>query len=273
MDKLTKDILGLPPKNSIVELDNFYFEIQEAVGGAGSSKRLAYSVLAQAILDVQREHGDLAGLDDDDHPQYLNEQRADARYVPLSHLSDENPHPQYQTEVEVDAQVDAKITALKQEVDPFTQYATEAQLAAQVEAAIDTIAPAIVAEKVQNYIDDESEPLVAAVVNRLHILEQPVPVAGVVTLDAATASYFYIELTENIQLVLINPPAPDRAQTFYIQFKQDAVGGHTVTLPAEFVPNKGSRTTVDPAPDSYTDLAATTLNSGLRWSYAMQGAE
>lgn len=39
------------------------------------------------------DHGELSGLSDDDHPQYHNNARGDARYTPLAHASDTaNPH-------------------------------------------------------------------------------------------------------------------------------------------------------------------------------------
>jgi len=37
-------------------------------------------------------HGDLVGLGDDDHPQYHNDTRGDARYTPISHYTDEPIH-------------------------------------------------------------------------------------------------------------------------------------------------------------------------------------
>ncbi len=37
-------------------------------------------------------HGDLSGLDDDDHPQYINEARGDARYTPIAHAGGSGVH-------------------------------------------------------------------------------------------------------------------------------------------------------------------------------------
>ncbi len=49
-------------------------------------------------------HGDLSGLDDDDHPQYHNNARGDARYTPLAHASDtDNPHEVTAAQVGADA--------------------------------------------------------------------------------------------------------------------------------------------------------------------------
>ncbi len=62
------------------------------------------------------DHGDLTGLADDDHAQYLNTTRGDARYSQLGHTHSyetagavagheaaADPHPQYLTAVEGDA--------------------------------------------------------------------------------------------------------------------------------------------------------------------------
>ena len=49
-------------------------------------------------------HGELSGLDDDDHPQYHNNARGDARYAPLDHTSDiDNPHEVTAAQVGADA--------------------------------------------------------------------------------------------------------------------------------------------------------------------------
>ena len=49
-------------------------------------------------------HGELSGLDDDDHPQYHNNARGDARYTPLAHASDtDNPHEVTAAQVGADA--------------------------------------------------------------------------------------------------------------------------------------------------------------------------
>jgi len=49
-------------------------------------------------------HGELSGLDDDDHPQYHNNARGDARYAPLAHAYDtDNPHEVTSAQVGADA--------------------------------------------------------------------------------------------------------------------------------------------------------------------------
>lgn len=57
------------------------------------------------------DHGALAGLADDDHPQYLNNARGDARYdatgtassAVAAHVAASDPHPQYLTPAEANA--------------------------------------------------------------------------------------------------------------------------------------------------------------------------
>lgn len=72
------------------------------------------------------DHGELTGRDDDDHPQYLNQTRGDARYsqtghthsgiydpagtaasAVAAHAAEADPHPGYLTPVEGDARYDA----------------------------------------------------------------------------------------------------------------------------------------------------------------------
>lgn len=61
------------------------------------------------------DHGTLAGLADDDHPQYHNDARGDARYDPLgeaaaavaAHAGAADPHPTYLTAAEGAAAFDA----------------------------------------------------------------------------------------------------------------------------------------------------------------------
>lgn len=82
------------------------------------------------------DHGDLQGLDDDDHPQYLNEIRGDVIYrrldVQIAHdtlsgLADDD-HPQYLNEARADLlydPIDAASDAVSAHVaasDPHTTY-------------------------------------------------------------------------------------------------------------------------------------------------------
>lgn len=278
MDKLTKDILGLPNKAAILELEDFYFEIQEATGGIGSSKRLNWNILAAAVNAalLPLQHSALTDLGDDDHPQYLNNERGDLRYTPLSHIdpvADPNPHPQYQTEVEIDTQIDDKVLALKAEIDPFPQYATDAQLSAEVAAAVAPIAE----QKVEEYIAAEGQTLIEQeVTTQLPALINNNVVSvgsigGVLTLDLALGKNFVVSLTENVtDIQITNLPAAGIVAELDIDFVQDAVGGRTVVLPASFKALGGSDIAVLATANAVTVLVAKSKDTGVVWRYAMQ---
>lgn len=67
--------------------------------------------LIQSAGGGSSDHGAMTGLGDDDHPQYLNNARGDARYALAAapaaavgaHEAAENPHPVYLTQAEADA--------------------------------------------------------------------------------------------------------------------------------------------------------------------------
>ena len=70
-----------------------------------------------------QDHGSLQGLGDDDHPQYLNNARGDARYTPLSHASlTNNPHAvtAAQTGAYTTAETDAAIDAMRAQIEAWT---------------------------------------------------------------------------------------------------------------------------------------------------------
>lgn len=75
-------------------------------------------------------HGDLSGLDQDDHPQYLTETRGDARYPSISH----NHDAQYDAIGEADAAVAAHVAA----TDPHTEYVKKVNDRLGVNATADT---------------------------------------------------------------------------------------------------------------------------------------
>lgn len=71
-------------------------------------RRLVQQYAPRQIGEVLTDHGGLAGLTDDDHPQYHNDARGDARYDPLgasgaavaAHEAASDPHPVYLTAAE-----------------------------------------------------------------------------------------------------------------------------------------------------------------------------
>lgn len=132
------DILVLPIKPSVTPASDFYFEIQEAVGGAGSSKRLHINLLTSAILAALpvMEHSSLTDLGADDHPQYLNNSRGDLRYAPIGHLTDPDPHPQYEQAGEAQAKVDAAMATHLAAANPHPQYQTNAEVETQIDTRL-----------------------------------------------------------------------------------------------------------------------------------------
>lgn len=79
------------------------------------------------------DHGLLTGLSDDDHPQYLNNTRGDARYSLLSHLHDDR----YYTETEVDTLLSGKAnTSHTHTVANITDLATNYYNKTQVDTSL-----------------------------------------------------------------------------------------------------------------------------------------
>lgn len=76
-----KYIMDLPP-SATYDID-MWLEVQRAAGGVGSSLRITKSVLVDAVIAslYPIQHNALAGLLNDDHPQYLTTARGDARYA------------------------------------------------------------------------------------------------------------------------------------------------------------------------------------------------
>ena len=269
-----KEILDLPTKESVATDDAFYFEIQEAVGGAGSSKKLSRAVLYAAIVAAlpPMEHSSLTDLGADDHPQYHTDERGDLRYAPISIMEAADPFPQYQQADEVDAQIDSKVVALKQEADPFPQYANQADLE---QAVADVVGP-VAQQQVAQYIAQDGAAVIAGEVAAQlpGYVNKPVgvvsSVAGVLTLDLSATNNYIVNLTEPITDIQINNVPVGVVSEIDIDFVQDSVGGHTVALPAGFVALGGSDTTLAIEPNSVTVCIAKTKDDGATWRYAMQ---
>lgn len=78
-------------------VDGVWVKIQDDVNSYTNAQiDDAFDAVTAAIVD---DHGELNGLADDDHPQYHNDARGDARYSQLGHTHDDR----YYTEAEVDA--------------------------------------------------------------------------------------------------------------------------------------------------------------------------
>jgi hypothetical protein len=94
---------------------------------------------------------------------------------------------------------------------------------------------------------------------------------GVVDVDLSLGDLFTLSLTANVtSIALSNPPGSGLGQTIGVRIRQDAMGGHTVALPASFRPITGSDTAVQAAANAYTILIATTFDNGTRWEYSMK---
>jgi len=84
---------------------------QDNGGSPGTPRDSAFSFLVPNIstqAGPENDHGALSGLGDDDHPQYLNNTRGDARYYTESELDSGQLDNRYYTEAEIDAQQQAQ---------------------------------------------------------------------------------------------------------------------------------------------------------------------
>lgn len=73
-------------------------------------------------------HSALSGLAADDHPQYFNEPRGDARYYTQTQLNSGQLDNRYYTETETDTQISNEITTHSNAADPHSAYETSLQL-------------------------------------------------------------------------------------------------------------------------------------------------
>lgn len=97
--------------------------------------------------------------------------------------------------------------------------------------------------------------------------------SGAVVIDCSLGNYFTLALTENVtSITFTNTPPTGYAQSIWVRIKQDATGGRTVALPSSFKASTGSASSVTNGANTYTLLAATTVDQGTRWEYTLQGA-
>lgn len=96
------------------------------------------------------------------------------------------------------------------------------------------------------------------------------PAAGVLTLDCGLARNFVVSLTANVTSVeLTNLGGAGKATEIEVEFRQDATGGRTVTLPTSFKALGGSDTVVASAANAATVMSAKTFDN-VTWRYVMQ---
>lgn len=98
-------------------------------------------------------------------------------------------------------------------------------------------------------------------------------VAGVVTFDLANGvnKYFVVLLDEDVDDVdIINLPGAGFAAELDVDWVQDAVGGRTVAIPANFRGLGDTEVTVGILPSEVTVMSAVSKDNGGVWRYAMQ---
>ncbi len=96
--------------------------------------------------------------------------------------------------------------------------------------------------------------------------------SGTLTLDfdSKDKRIFTTTLTENVStLTLANLPGSGFIE-YEIHITQNGTGGYTVALPASHKALGGSDTAVASAASAVTVLAASSVNGGTTWRYAMQ---
>ena len=101
----------------------------------------------------------------------------------------------------------------------------------------------------------------------------PAGTSGTLTLDmggGVNKNFRLNPLTANATLAVSNLAAVGRITEFECLIAQDAIGGHTLTLPASFKALGGSDTAISAAANSVTILSAKTFDAGTTWRYAMQ---
>lgn len=121
-DATKQPLLGMPADNSVAgpdgKLARHWLDLLRSL-------TMRVNDLARRVPEmIITVHGALAGLDADDHPQYLNNARGDARYVGIGHNSNPDPHTQYHN----DARGDLRYAPISHTSapDPHPQYLTAA---------------------------------------------------------------------------------------------------------------------------------------------------
>lgn len=88
--------------------------------------------------------------------------------------------------------------------------------------------------------------------------------------NAGRVRNFNATMTASATLSVTNLPAAGRECEFEMLIKQDATGGHVLTLPASFRPLGGSDTAIATAANAMTMISAKSFDGGSMWVYAMQ---
>ena len=96
--------------------------------------------------------------------------------------------------------------------------------------------------------------------------------AGTLTLDFALKrkAVFTTTLTENVSTLTLANLSSTGFLEYEIHITQDATGGRTFAMPASHKALGGSDTAIASAANAVTVLAASSVNGGTTWRYAMQ---
>jgi hypothetical protein len=99
--------------------------------------------------------------------------------------------------------------------------------------------------------------------------------SGVAEFDLGTARHFTHTLTENatLRVINLNPAGTGLVNEFDCLFFQDAVGGFTLTLPANFKAIGNSLKVMPATKNTYALFSAITYDFGVTWYYVMQECE
>lgn len=94
--------------------------------------------------------------------------------------------------------------------------------------------------------------------------------AGVVNVDLSKGDYFTLAMAANVSsLTFSNLPPAGIARTIDITPTQNATGGWTFALPANFHAIGASDTAIKTAANKSTKIIASTTDGGTTWQYSM----
>lgn len=165
------------------------------------------------------DHGDLTGLADDDHTQYLNNTRGDVRYYTKAQVDTSLAGKANTSHTHAIADVTSLQTALDGKSD--TGHTHTIANVTGLQAAIDSKAPV-------------ASPTFAGTVTAPRVITPVVALtdAATITTDASLGNQFRVTLGGN--RTLGNPTNPTDGQKAMWEIIQDSTGSRTLTLGSDF---------------------------------------
>lgn len=188
------------------------------------------------------DHGNLSGLTDDDHPQYHNDARGDARYYTQTQLDSGQLDSRYYTETELNGG----------QLDTLYVNKTGDSMTGDLNMQDHLI--------VRPEIKDYAETITIT------------SVSGTVNLDLTTGNVFERTITGNTTFSFTNPPASGSAGSLTLILKQDAVGGYAITWPTSVMWAGGTAPTLSTAANAIDVLTFVTVDGGTSWYGFLSGA-